>query len=168
MRIIGGIYKNRVLEFKRNKEIRPTRQIVKKSFFDSISYMIEGSVFVDLFAGNGVMGIEALSRGAQKAYFVDRQDAFIKKNLQKLGVSDEKFKIYRMNVFEFLNLDILEDSDIIYIDAPYVMDVSELLVFLLKKLKKDAIVCLESNRMIEHERVFKIKKFGNSILNYLR
>lgn len=168
MRVIAGIYKNRILEFKKNKEIRPTRQIIKKSFFDSISYMIEDSVFVDLFAGNGFMGIEALSRGAQKAYFVDTQDALIKKNLQKLGVSDEKFKIYRMNVFQFLNFGILENTDIIYIDAPYAMDVSELLVFLLKKLKKDAIVCLESNKMVEHERVFKIKKFGNSILNYLR
>ncbi|WP_428157037.1 RsmD family RNA methyltransferase [Desulfurella sp.] len=157
-----------MLEFKKNKEIRPTKQIVKKSFFDSIFYIIENSVFIDLFAGNGFMGIEALSRGAKKVFFVDKDDTFIKKNLQNLNISSDKFEIYRMDVFNFLNLNVVENADIVYIDAPYSMKIDELVVFLLKKLKKDAIVCVESNEMVENEHVFKIKQFGNSILNYLR
>ncbi|MGC8502285.1 16S rRNA (guanine(966)-N(2))-methyltransferase RsmD [Desulfurella sp.] len=168
MRVIAGTYKNRMLEFKKNKEIRPTKQIVKKSFFDSIFYIIENSVFIDLFAGNGFMGIEALSRGAKKVFFVDKDDTFIKKNLQNLNISSDKFEIYRMDVFNFLNLNVVENADIVYIDAPYSMKIDELVVFLLKKLKKDAIVCVESNEMVENEHVFKIKQFGNSILNYLR
>ncbi len=168
MRVIAGKYKNRVLEFKKDKKIRPTKQVVKKSFFDTISPIVESAIFIDLFAGNGFVGIEAISRGAKKVFFVDLQDAFIKKNLQNLGIEAEKFEIYRMDAFNFLNLDIVKYADIIYIDAPYAMELNQLLVFLLKKLKKDAIVCIESSKMIEHERVFKIKKFGNTILNYLR
>ncbi|MGB9755735.1 MAG: RsmD family RNA methyltransferase, partial [Desulfurella sp.] len=119
MRVIAGTYKNRMLEFKKNKEIRPTKQIVKKSFFDSIFYIIENSVFIDLFAGNGFMGIEALSRGAKKVFFVDKDDTFIKKNLQNLNISSDKFEIYRMDVFNFLNLNVVENADIVYMDAPY-------------------------------------------------
>jgi len=168
MRVIAGIYKNRVLEFRKDKKIRPTKQIVKKSFFDTISPIIDSSVFVDLFAGNGFIGIEALSRGAKKVIFVDIQDTFIKKNVQNLGIEKEKFEIYKMDVLDFLSLDTIENADIIYADAPYTMDANDFLSFLLKKLKKDAIVCIESSKMLEHERVFKIKKFGKTILNYVR
>lgn len=168
MRVIAGIYKNRLLEFKKTKEIRPTKQIVKKSFFDTISYIVGGAFFVDLFAGNGFIGIEAISRGAKKVIFVDKDDTFIKRNLQNLRVDPEKFEIYRMNAFDFLELGKVEQADIIYVDAPYAMKIDDIVVFLLKKLKKDAIVCVESDKMIEHARVFKIKQFGKNVLNYLR
>lgn len=168
MRVIAGVYKNRLLEFKKSKEIRPTKQIVKKSFFDTISHIIDDSIFFDLFAGNGFIGIEAISRGAKKVIFVDKDDTFIKRNLQNLMVDPEKFEIYRMDAFNFLDLDIIEHADIVYIDAPYAIKIDDIVVFLLKKLKKDAIVCIESDKMIEHERVFKIKQFGNTVLNYLR
>ncbi|WP_291491695.1 RsmD family RNA methyltransferase [Desulfurella sp.] len=168
MRVIAGIYKNRPLEFRKTKQIRPTKQIVKKSFFDTICPIIHDAVFVDLFAGNGFIGIEAVSRGAKKVFFVDRDDTFIKKNVQNLNISSDKFEIYRMDVFNFLNLNVVENADIIYVDAPYSLKIDDLVVFLLKKIKKDAIVCVESNKMVENERVFKIKQFGNSILNYLR
>jgi len=168
MRVIAGSYKNRLLEFRKTKEIRPTKQIVKKSFFDTISGIIYDSIFVDLFAGNGFIGIEAISRGAKKAIFVDKDDTFIKRNLQNLKVASEKFEIYRMDTFDFLRLDIIQQADIVYIDAPYAIKIRDIVVFLLKKLKKDAIVCIESGKMIEHERVFKIKQFGSTFLNYLR
>jgi len=168
MRVIAGAYKNRLLEFKKTKEIRPTKQIVKKSFFDTVSNIIDDSIFVDLFAGNGFIGIEAISRGAKKVIFVDKDDTFIKRNLQNLRVDPEKFEIYRMDAFYFLGLDITQQADIVYIDAPYAMKIDDIVVFLLKKLKKDAIVCIESDKMIEHARVFKIKQFGSTFLNYLR
>ncbi|HHS48941.1 MAG TPA: hypothetical protein ENM99_03660 [Desulfurella acetivorans] len=168
MRVVAGVYKNRLLEFKKTKEIRPTKQIVKKSFFDTVSSIIDDSVFVDLFAGNGFIGIEAISRGAKKVIFVDKDDTFIKRNLQNLRVDPEKFEIYRMDAFDFLGLGIAEQADIVYVDAPYSMKIDDIVVFLLKKLKKDVIVCIESAKMIEHARVFKIKKFGNTFLNYLR
>jgi 16S rRNA (guanine966-N2)-methyltransferase len=168
MRVIAGAYKNRLLEFKKTKEIRPTKQIVKKSFFDTVSNIIDDSIFVDLFAGNGFIGIEAISRGAKKVIFVDKDDTFIKRNLQNLRVDPEKFEIYRMDAFCFLGLDITQQADIVYIDAPYAMKIDDIVVFLLKKLKKDAIVCIESDKMIEHARVFKIKQFGSTFLNYLR
>ncbi|MGE4546563.1 MAG: RsmD family RNA methyltransferase [Desulfurella sp.] len=168
MRVVAGVYKNRPLEFKKTKEIRPTKQIVKKSFFDTVSSIIDDSIFVDLFAGNGFIGIEAISRGAKKVIFVDKDDTFIKRNLQNLRVDPEKFEIYRMDAFDFLGLDIIEQADIVYIDAPYAMKIDDIVVFLLKKLKKDVIVCIESGKMIEYARVFKIKKFGSTFLNYLR
>lgn len=168
MRIIAGLYKNKPLEFKKTATLRPTRQIVKKSFFDTISYLIKGAVFIDLFAGVGFMGIESLSRGAKKSIFVDLYDDLIRKNLQSLNIALELYDIYKMNAVDFLALDIIANADIIYLDPPYAMQIDKFLDLLLKKINQNAIVCLESDKMIESERVFKIKQFGNNTLNYLR
>lgn len=120
MRVIAGIYKNRLLEFKKTKQVRPTRQIVKKSFFDTVFSYISDCIFIDFFAGNGFMGLEALSRGAKKAIFVDKDDSYIKKNLKLLNIPKEKYDIYKMDALDFLSLDVVKDADIIYLSLIHI------------------------------------------------
>ena len=72
MRVITGSARGRKLMTLEGKDVRPTTDKVKESVFSIIQFQIQGRVFLDLFAGSGQMGIEALSRGAKKAYLVDQ------------------------------------------------------------------------------------------------
>ena len=77
MRVNAGIYKDKLIECPKNAPVRPTTDKVKESIFNLLRNEIEDSIFVDLFAGSGSVGIEALSRGAKKVYFCDINDEVI-------------------------------------------------------------------------------------------
>ena len=88
MKIIAGKFKNRNLEFVSNETTRPTANVVREALFSKIQFDLDGSVFLDLFSGSGSIGIEALSRGAKKVIFVEKNrksinirynDSYIKK-----------------------------------------------------------------------------------------
>ena len=89
MRVITGKARGRKLITLSGDDVRPTTDKVKESVFSIIQFQVEGRMFLDLFAGSGQMGIEALSRGAKGAYFFDmRKDAVavVRKNLEALGL----------------------------------------------------------------------------------
>ena len=71
MRIIAGEYKGRKLDFPKNVDVRPTQDRVREALFNVITPQIQGKRVLDLFAGSGSLGIEAMSRGAEKATFVE-------------------------------------------------------------------------------------------------
>jgi len=123
MRVITGSAKGRLLKPPRNRKIRPTADKVKNAFFNMIGNTVRGGSFLDLFAGTGSMGIEALSRGAVRCVFVDNgRDSLrlIKENLYRAGFQKGA---------DVLNCDFTralkmlkkneESFDIIYIDPPY-------------------------------------------------
>lgn len=120
MRVITGKAGGRKLETLNGNDVRPTTDMVKEAVFSIIQFDIEGRGFLDLFAGSGQMGIEALSRGAQKAIFVDASKnslAVIKRNLEATGL---------INGAEVVNSDSIsflkrcdEHFDIAYLDPPY-------------------------------------------------
>lgn len=123
LKIIGGTLRGRPLKSPRTKSIRPTTGILRKSVFDICKEAIEGAQFLDLFAGTGAIGIEALSRGAAHATFVDQdREALlcIRENVQKLQL-EEKATIIRGHVMQVIRrLDEQKKSyDLIYIDPPY-------------------------------------------------
>ena len=89
MRVIAGTYKGRKLESPENYDIRPTTDKAKEALFSILMNEIPGSRVLDLFAGSGALGIEALSRGAESCVFVDHSrlsTALIKRNLASCGV----------------------------------------------------------------------------------
>src|SRR5512135_2692729 len=91
MRIIAGLYKGRPLVFP--EHIRPTKDIIRKSIFDTLAAVIKGQRVLDLFAGCGALGLESLSRGASGAWFIesDRKcSLFISKNLEKISKDCEE------------------------------------------------------------------------------
>jgi|SRR5579862_1058193 len=89
MRVIAGKYRSRTLVAPRGRDTRPTSDRLRETLFNVLAPRIEGAVFVDLYAGSGAVGIEALSRGASEAVFVERADAALKAiraNLAALGI----------------------------------------------------------------------------------
>src|SRR2546430_7899861 len=99
VRVIAGKYRNRPLRSLRGMDIRPTSDRLRETLFNVLTAgnpaALEGSVWLDLFAGTGAVGIEALSRGAKEVYFVEHSAAAadaIRSNLESLGVADG-FKI---------------------------------------------------------------------------
>ena len=104
--------------------MRPTSDRVKESLFDIIGDGIIGSAFLDLYAGSGNIGIEALSRGAREAVFVDKNFRCIKiirENLQLLNISSKIFKIFKIYLPKGLKLLRQKNMkfDIVFIDPPY-------------------------------------------------
>jgi 16S rRNA (guanine(966)-N(2))-methyltransferase RsmD len=89
MRVIAGQYRSRVLRAPRGLDTRPTSDRLRETLFNVVAPRIEGAVFLDLYAGSGAVGIEALSRGARETIFVEQADAAnraIRHNLASLGI----------------------------------------------------------------------------------
>jgi len=96
MRIIAGHFRSRTLEAPAGLDTRPTSDRLRETLFNVLAPRIEGAVFLDLFAGSGAVGIEALSRGAASVTFVERAPAALAvlgANLARLGLS-EGFRIH--------------------------------------------------------------------------
>lgn len=120
MRVITGTARGRRLETLSGDDVRPTTDKVKESVFSIIQFQLQGRMFLDLFAGSGQMGIEALSRGAKGAYFLDmRRDAVsvIRKNLSATGF-EEQAEVRCADSLMFLaNCPV--KFDIAFVDPPY-------------------------------------------------
>jgi 16S rRNA (guanine966-N2)-methyltransferase len=125
MRVIGGTYRSRRLISPRGLSTRPTRDRLRETLFNILAPLIEGSVFADLYAGSGAVGIEALSRGARLVYFVDSAApavAAIRENLAALGIRSG-FKIESRSVSAALQR-LAEPAPeerctIVFLDPPY-------------------------------------------------
>jgi 16S rRNA (guanine966-N2)-methyltransferase len=123
MHIIAGKYKNRRLHSPKGVTARPTISRVREAVFNMCSHTIQDGIFLDLFAGSGAMGFEALSRGAQRVIFVERDkkiSSCIRKNAEELGVYDN-VEIHRGSVFEILPYLFRSGHTFthIYADPPY-------------------------------------------------
>ncbi len=130
MRISGGIAKGRKIVTKKyfsmapdEEQLRPTSSKVREALFDIIRNEIDGASFVDLYAGTGTVGLEALSRGASRAIFVEPNDlriSTIKKNADEFGFR-EKALVVRSRAYEFLEKSSSKKKsfDIFFVDPPY-------------------------------------------------
>jgi len=120
MRVITGKARGRKLYTLSGNDVRPTTDVVKEAVFSIIQFGIEGRVFLDAYAGSGQMGIEALSRGAKKAVFLDnsRQSCeIVKKNLELTQLSENAI-VKNTDTLSYL-LGTPERFDIVFIDPPY-------------------------------------------------
>ncbi len=148
MRVISGSFKGRRLTAPKGLTIRPTPDKVKGAIFNILGDRIIESSFLDLFAGTGAVGIEALSRGAKEIIFVDdniKAIDIIKKNLSQFQISNFKFQIIRGDAVEFIKKTD-HQFDFIFIDPPYKSDLGEkalIEIYQLNILKKDAEVIWE-------------------------
>ena len=155
MRIIGGRYKGKRLKSLPKREdtklLRPTTDRVKESVFSILNNYLEGVKFLDLFAGTGNVGIEALSRGAGKVIFVENDKRFcnlIKENLKKLGVEKERYEIICDDYVNALKRLAKrgEKFDFIYADPPYEKGFYTRIVHMVKNLElldEDGLLMLE-------------------------
>ncbi|MBS1242785.1 MAG: methyltransferase [Nitrospirae bacterium] len=128
MRITGGIGRGRKLKVPAGSKVRPTSDKVKQALFNILGDRVPGSVFLDLFAGAGGIGIEALSRGAERVVFVDgsRESLdVVKRNIDQAG-----FGIHAEAVLSKVEPFLKKRSgpyDIVFLDPPYTMEMLPLL-----------------------------------------
>lgn len=135
-RIIGGAGKGRRLRTAAGDSIRPTAARVRQSLFDILAPLIPGCRFLDAFAGNGGVGLEALSRGAAKVVLVDRDAAAVhvaKENARALAHAGGEVQVFRQDARTAMAA--LADEglrfDVVYLDPPYASDLYEPLLSLL-------------------------------------
>ena len=121
MRVIAGSARSIPLVAPKGDKTRPTIDKHKETLFNCLSGLLYDAVFIDLFAGSGAIGIEALSRGAKTAVFVENDKdaiACINENLKKTRLSD-KGSIIKKNVKDAVNMHLLPKADIIFMDPPF-------------------------------------------------
>lgn len=118
MRVIGGEFRSRQIKSVPGLDVRPTPDRLRESLFNILTPRIEGAVFADVYAGSGAVGIEALSRGASRAIFVEQSRGaanVIRENLRSLGVDTRTELLQSRAAIALPNI----RADIIFIDPPY-------------------------------------------------
>lgn len=126
MRVVAGDARGRKLKELPGMDTRPTTDKVKESLFNIIQFEIEGRRVLDLFGGTGQLGVEALSRGAERCTFVDqRREAVsvIRENLRLCGYED-RARVLQGDAISFLT-SCREKFDLIFLDPPYQTDLLE-------------------------------------------
>lgn len=124
MRIIGGKHRGRVLKEFAGHDIRPTSDRSREALFNIFSSQILGCKFLDLFAGTGAVGLEALSRGAEKVVFTDTSFKAVDLIKQNLQMFKENGQVVLVDGISYLNKT-LSAFDFIFIDPPYKTDLGE-------------------------------------------
>ena len=165
MQIHSGQYKGRRIKTVKNLPYRPTTSIVRKSLFD-ILHNISGKSVLDLYAGTGVIGFEASSRGAKQVTFVDsslRVNSLLKINSASFNYP--KFHFIKQDALSFLNSN--KSYDIIFADPPYNYNLlNELTSKASNRLNKDGIFVLESSPREFSTTPFKVKVHGDTQLTF--
>ena len=163
IRITGGENRSRLLETPNTTLTKPTMDKVRAAVFNALGDAVNHAKVLDLFAGSGSYGFEALSRGAQHATFIDSSlDAIkaIKKNAANLN--RENVEIIYSDVLSFLKQN-SQDFDIIFVDPPYKLDVYETIVKMVNErnfLSSGGIIVLESESELNiDESMFKNVRF---------
>ena len=161
MRIVGGKYRHRLIVFPDDMaHTRPTKDRIREAIFSAIGD-ISGYRALDLYAGSGAMGIEALSRGASHVTFVDVSPLAVKTvndNLNTLKVDKSEYQVLKTN--DMSAIDCFKEKqdkfDLVFLDPPYEKGEYEKIVSLLHSnnlLLDKAILVLESNRSIKLENI---------------
>ena len=177
MRVTGGVARGRPIRTPRGTATRPLLSRIRKSLFDVIGDGIQRSHFLDLYSGSGAVGIEALSRGAERVVFVEKDRVsveIIKENLASCNFSSSS-KIWQEDVFTFLPF-LLEKErfDFIFIAPPYYQGLQDRTLDIIerKNIGKTWIIVQHSPRekvSLNRKNVnpFKQRRYGDTILSFL-
>ena len=176
MRVITGTARGHKLLTPEGLDTRPTTDKVKEAVCSALQFVFPGAKVLDLFAGSGQMGIEALSRGASGAVFIDadpRALACIKQNVKACGFA-ERSAVLRSDAVSYLQRT-TERFDIAFLDPPYRHDIlPQILPLLAEKMQKNGIIvcehepeCKLSERILYFD-LQKQKKYGKIIISIYR
>ena len=161
MRIVGGKYRHRIIVYPDDAtHTRPTKDRVREAIFSALGDISNDRV-LDLYAGSGAMGIEALSRGASRATFVNISPIaikVIKENIANLKIANSEYEIIRNKDFDALEYlkQKGEKFDLIILDPPYEQGQYEAIVdkmIELSLLSDKAVIVMEANRFIKLENI---------------
>lgn len=166
MRIVGGKYRHRQIIYPNDMEhTRPTKDRIREAIFSAIGDITD-FIALDLYAGSGAMGLEAISRGAKKCAFVDVSNIAIKTikdNISNLKINEEEYILIKdkdINALETFKNNNLK-FDIIFLDPPYEQGNYQAIIDLLinnNLLKENYIIVIEANREVNLENIEYSKK----------
>ena len=175
LRVSGGDAKGRRL--KAPKGIRPTQGMVKQAIFNLVGPGIEGADVLDLFAGSGALGIEALSRGAAVVTFVDHQArglAILRQNLDVLGLKDHA-RVVRSDVVRWLEAspDVIRRAGFVFLDPPYDDIVLDRALKVLDRGVDEATVVAEHSRRqlmpsLSRLKVDRQRRYGDTMVTVFK
>lgn len=174
MRIIAGSARGLKLKAPDGQNTRPTADRVKEALFSSLSDKLSGARVLDAFSGSGALGLEALSRGAKEAVFIENgREAFgvLKENLNKSGLSS-RGKLFFTDALSYIEKTD-EQFDIIFLDPPYASGLYErFLLFAEKNLAEGGIIVLEYEEknapaIPDIYSVIKQKHYGRVHLSFI-
>ena len=165
MRVISGIARGTKLDSRESISTRPTLDRIKENMFNLIQDKVRDSVVLDLFAGSGQLGIEALSRGADRAYFcdIDKEDiVFLEKNVDKTRLTEKSIVLNAdfKKVLKTVN----ERFDLIFIDPPYksnFVEESLELIFENAILNTDGLIVIETDETQKIQELLDSKSYIN-------
>jgi len=178
LKVATGFLRGRRIKSKKGLSTRPLLSRVRKSLFDILGETVKGKRFLDLYAGSGAVGIEALSAGAREAVFVEIDPEcvrIIKENLFHCGIYP-RTKVYQKDVLHILPFLLeIEDFNFIFIGPPYFKGLQNRTVDIIQKSGnfKGEIIVQHSTREIfnlKREGIFLIeqRKYGDTFLTFLR
>ena len=188
MRIIAGKYRSRLLKSPKGLALRPTSDRLRETLFNVLADLVSGACFLDLFAGTGAVGIEALSRGASEAIFVEKHAptaALIKKNLESLEIR-AGVRVLTLDVLKALDRLATEPAgaasriNLVFLDPPYAEKdqykevLSSLANSNAKLLAPGAVVAAEHLRTLELPEFFgtlervRVLRQGDAALTFYR
>ncbi len=176
MRVVGGKYRGKVLKTFQGTEVRPTSDRAKESLFNILAPQIMGATVLDLFAGTGSVGLEALSRGAKEVYFTDvRRESLqiVKANLSSVKESTER--VFLMDFKDALARFHREGKtfDIVFLDPPYHTDFGEEALALIHRyglLGESGIAVFEHDgkEILDVLQHYDRRKYGVAYLDFYR
>jgi len=174
LRVSGGEARGRRL--KAPKNIRPTQGMVKQAIFNMVGARIEGAEVLDLFAGSGALGIEALSRGAAHVTFVDREPrglAILRQNLDALGFK-ARARLIRSDVVRWLEAspDAIRSATFVFLDPPYEDAVLDRALKVLDREAIEATVLAEHSRRqtlpaLSRLKIDRQRRYGDTLVTVL-
>ena len=163
VRIIGGDWRSRVIEFPAIEGLRPTPDRVRETLFNWLGQTLDGKECLDLFAGSGALGFEALSRGARRVVMVEQNQAVLqalKKNGAKLGT--ERLEFWPGDALKFARQD-QRRFDVIFVDPPYDLGlVPKLLPDLPARLAPGGMVYVEHDQAVDIAEGWDVWRSGKA------
>lgn len=172
MRVIAGSARRMVLKSLEGTDTRPTLDRYKETLFNTIQTYVPDSFFIDVCAGTGAIGIEALSRGADRAVFIENNRkaiSVIEENLQRTHLADRAEVLTADAVTGLMQTEKKGPADVIYIDPPYGRNLEEQILKLLsgsKLVNEDTLIVVEASNETELDyldalgfNIIKIKEY---------
>ena len=168
MRVIGGEFRSRRLKSLPGLETRPTPDRLRETLFNVLATRLANCVFMDVYAGTGAVGIEALSRGARRCLFIEKNRAaveVIRENLATLGLQN------RAEVFSSKAVTVIErvQADIAFLDPPY--ELVKEYELAMTALKTALVVVQHSSRFTPQEEYGELRRYreikqGDNVLSF--
>lgn len=182
VRIIGGQFKSRQIQFVSADGLRPTPDRLRETLFNWLMGHLNDANVLDMCAGSGILGFEALSRGAKHVTFIEpnpTQNTQLQRTISQLTLGDDKVTVINATAQHALTTALPHQFDLVFIDPPYSLNLWQILLDLLieqKCLQKNSLIYLEANNPLEQVmsswqqanqlQIMKHKKIGQ-IFAYL-